>query len=45
MAAGQQGAADATAPETIEVTSDDQANSIFQDPNATDAERQAAREL
>ena len=44
MAAGQQGAADATAPETIEVTSDDQANSIFQDPNATDAERQAARE-
>jgi len=31
-------------PETIEITSDDQANSIFLNPDSTDAERQAARE-
>ena len=32
-------------PETIEVTTQDQANSIFQNPDSTDAERAAAREF
>lgn len=34
-----------TAPEKIVVTTQDQANSIFQNPDSTDAERQAAREF
>jgi hypothetical protein len=29
----------------VEVTTEDQANRIFQNPNATDAERQAAQEF
>jgi peptidoglycan hydrolase-like protein with peptidoglycan-binding domain len=33
------------APEEIVVTTADQANSIFQDPDATDAERQAAQDF
>ena len=35
----------AAEPETIEITTQDQANSIFQNPDSTDAERQAAREF
>ena len=38
-------AADAAAPEEIVVTTADQADSIFQNPDSTDAERQAAQEF
>ena len=38
-------AVDAAAPEEIVVTTDDQANSIFQNPDSTEAELQAAQEF